>query len=316
MARSKHTDNCGIYKWINLVTGCVLIGQTGYTQGFFVRKGDYLTLLRREKYKGNVHFQRSWTKHTEKNFAFEIIEILPIGDLTIDQHKPVLTAREQFWVDYHRALPGGVYNQIGPVDSPNRGTKLSPERISFLSKINTGRKDSKETKMRKSEASKGKKKTPEHIKNAADARRALPMTERHRAHMENLNRDKKGKLPHPNLVAAAAISSAARKGVPRTPETKAKISEKTKGLERPDLKGVPRTQEVKDKISASNSGRARPELRGIPRTQEVRDKVSKTKLANSAKKKEIRATLLELILRGPGSHVVHENPHNLRQDAT
>src|SRR3989344_2847347 len=94
----------GIYKWTNLVTGRVLVGQTGSTVGFKKRKNNYMSELRRGIYN-NSYFQRSWNKHKEENFAFEILET-HLDNLS-------LTAREQFWLDYYRALSAGVYNNVG-----------------------------------------------------------------------------------------------------------------------------------------------------------------------------------------------------------
>lgn len=172
----------GIYIWKNLKTSRALIGQT---QDFEKRKSQYITDLKRNAY-GNTHFQRSWTKHGEENFRFEILEEV--------SNPAFLTAYEQSYLDYYRKLPGGVYNQVGPVDNPNRGRKtseetktkqslakkgkpsprkgvtLSAETIARISSSKTGSTTSRKgTKLSKehcdalSKGQKGKQLTPEHI---------------------------------------------------------------------------------------------------------------------------------------------------------
>ena len=141
--------NSGIYKWTNLVTKQVLIGQT---QNFKERHRIYLVKLKNNNFS-NTHFQASWNKHGQENFKFEILErVLNFN---------FLTAYEQFYLDYYRKLPGGVYNQIGPVDSPNRGRKYSQEHKDKLSKLHLGHKASEETKAKMSLAAKGKIKSLE-----------------------------------------------------------------------------------------------------------------------------------------------------------
>ena len=51
----------GIYGWFNLITGRVLVGQTGNTVGFIKRKAQYIYKLKAKKWE-NLHFQRSWNK--------------------------------------------------------------------------------------------------------------------------------------------------------------------------------------------------------------------------------------------------------------
>ena len=108
----------GIYKWTNLITGRALVGQAGSTTGFKRRRSNYVNALKKGTY-GNAYFQRSWDKHGEANFRFEVIQVIGDDDL--------LTKYEQLWVDHYRELPGGVYNDRGPVDAPRRGAKVTEE---------------------------------------------------------------------------------------------------------------------------------------------------------------------------------------------
>ena len=143
----------GIYLWRNLVTNRVLVGQT---INFNRRRLSYLSYLRNNNYKSNQYLQRSWNKHGEKNFRFEVLE--EIKDIT------TLTIREQYWLDYYRHYSYGVYNQVGPADNPNIGRKLSKATrkrmsLSKMGKPNLklrGRKISEAHKLAVSRATKGR----------------------------------------------------------------------------------------------------------------------------------------------------------------
>lgn len=144
----------GIYKWINLETGKVLVGQCGASTGFAARRSHYLSDLRKNKY-GNRHFQNAWNKYGESIFEFSVIEEIEDG---------YLTAREQYWVDFYRDSPSGVYNQVGPVDNPNRGARRSDEVRIRISEAKKGKASnrkgailSEETKRKISEANRGRK---------------------------------------------------------------------------------------------------------------------------------------------------------------
>lgn len=243
MARSKHTDDCGIYKWTNLVTGRVLVGQAGSTTGFTARKCTYFSQLRSGKYKTNNHFQRSFTKHGEANFSFEILERMPIGDLTIEQHKPILTAREQFWLDHYRALPGGVYNQVGTVDGPLRGSFRSSE-----------------TKAKMSVSMKGKKRDARARANISAAHTGVPWSEKRRATHERKKQEAAEALA--KLPVPAPKIPKKRGPVPGThspsEETRAKIGDANRGRPSPG-KGKTRAPEIGQKISAAKTGKEQTE---------------------------------------------------------
>lgn len=240
----------GIYKWTNLVTGQVLVGQAGSSGGFRKRYMNYVCDLRKGKY-GNTHFQRSFAKHGEYNFSFEILEVIPAADLAADQHKALLTAREQFWVDHYRFLAGGVYNQVGPVDSPSRGAKLGPL--------------SEEHKAKISAANKGKRK----------GLPAPPMTEEHK---ENIRKARAKQVIQPHVIEAMA---AANRGKSRSEEVKAKISAKNKG-KTSWRKGIPMSDDTKTKIGAANRGRPNPN-KGKKRDPAIGAKISATKMKNKDK---------------------------------
>jgi group I intron endonuclease len=162
----------GIYKWTNLKTGRVLIGQT---QDLKLRQQNYLSKLRRNTYTSNRHFQRSWNKHGEQNFIFETIELIE----DIDQ----LTTREQFWLDHYRSL-GLVYNQSGPVTVPYRGAKHSSEaraKMSINHKGMLGKHHSIETKLRMSLAKKGQPSNRKGFKHTEESKAKMSEAAKKRA---------------------------------------------------------------------------------------------------------------------------------------
>lgn len=119
----------GIYAWVNKVNGRMLIGQTGSSVGFKKRKKQYLYNLRNDR-QGNRYFKAAWNKYGAKNFQFIVLEKL--------DDDAVLTQYEQWYVDYYRSLPSGVYNFKGPADCPLRGYKFSDEEREQRSKALKG----------------------------------------------------------------------------------------------------------------------------------------------------------------------------------
>ena len=232
---------CGIYKWTNIKTGRVLVGQACHTTGFSRRKSQYLSDLRRGIYC-NKHFQKSFDKHGEQSFLFEELELMPIDDLALSEHSVLLTKAEQKWVDHYRQLSGGVYNQAGPVNSPLLGTKRSEETKEKLRMANKG----------KSPPNKGKKASPEA-----------------RARMSAAHIGKKGPVGvkrGPLSDEHKAKISASEKGRVFSAETKKKISDAKAGKKR-----GPMSQEQKDKISKANSGRP-AHNKGVAQSEETKRK--------------------------------------------
>lgn len=108
----------GIYKWENLVTGRVYVGQTN---NLHRRHGEEKSQLRNNRFGiNNRYLQASWNKHGEANFQYSVLETI-VCDVVAD--KSYITSREQWWYDFYGALSGGLYNQAGPVDAPNRGVE-------------------------------------------------------------------------------------------------------------------------------------------------------------------------------------------------
>ncbi len=105
----------GIYIIKNNTTQQVYVGQSSSLKA---RWTNHRNKLKTNKHP-NLHLQFSWNKHGES--CFEWILLQEISNLNF------LTSYEQSYLDYYRTLPGGVYNQKGPVDSPNKGRVTSDE---------------------------------------------------------------------------------------------------------------------------------------------------------------------------------------------
>lgn len=118
--------NIGIYRWVNLITGQSLIGQSSNIRK---RKYEYLRLLKKNKYLTNKYFQRAWNKYGEENFSFEILENCKIDNLTNN---------EQAWADHFKQIDVVLYN-VGEITSANRrGTKHSKETINKIKEYLNG----------------------------------------------------------------------------------------------------------------------------------------------------------------------------------
>jgi len=165
----------GIYKIENLVNGKLYIGAT--TRSFMERWSKHKSDLKKQRH-GNIHLQRSWDKHGETNFKFEILE-------NINNPSPKLLSEKE---EYYAKLLKSYYN-IAPFDRPfsiTYGRKLSPEHIEKLRKCQLGRIWTDEERKKLSISLKGHYQppcTPEHRKHLSDALKGKskkPFSEEHR----------------------------------------------------------------------------------------------------------------------------------------
>ena len=182
----------GIYGWFNLITGRVLVGQTGNTVRFIKRKAQYIYKLKAKKWE-NLHFQRSWNKYGASNFDFRVVEILS------DNLR--LTERENFWIEHYRNLQGGVYNQIGPADAPRRGAKNTIEHNMKTSLANRGKskpKQSIETIEKRRFKTIGLKRSEQARRNISAGKVGKGFSKKHR---ENLSLARKNKFKDPEFYS-------------------------------------------------------------------------------------------------------------------
>lgn len=147
-----------VYRIVNLKTGQCYVGSACR---FYYRQCGHISDLRKNKHHSK-YLQRSWNKHGEDSFAFEILEQVPI--------KSQLLQREQYWLDALRP----AYNSYPIAGSP-LGSKKTPEQIQAMkdriARFNPhiGSKRSAESRQRMSDAQK-KVITPDRIKAMHSAR--------------------------------------------------------------------------------------------------------------------------------------------------
>lgn len=135
-------DKSGIYRILNIKTKKQYVGSAVNLRK---RKATHLYQLRNKRHY-NIHLQRSFNKHGEENFIFEVLE-------EVDDIENILII-EQKWLDGFNKKK--LYN-IRHLASSNQGlrhTKQAKEKISS-SKIGTKR--SKRTREKISEKTRGNK---------------------------------------------------------------------------------------------------------------------------------------------------------------
>jgi group I intron endonuclease len=128
-----YLNSTGVYRIKNNVNGKSYIGSASYS--FRARWATHKSLLRRGIHH-NEHLQRSWTKHGEKSFSFEIImvcqqeECLPIEQLSINESDPEYNIA----IDVSRPTLGRKWGESQLAKM--KLLRLSQERKDHLREIN------------------------------------------------------------------------------------------------------------------------------------------------------------------------------------
>ena len=150
-------DNTGIYKIINIINNKIYIGSS---VNLYKRKKEHFNKLKKNIHK-NIHLQSSYNKYGEENFIFEIIEYI--------EDKYLLIGREQYWINEFKSYNRDNGYNICKIAGNTLGYKFTEEQKNNLSKVKKGKttwiKDKKlslETKIKMSEAKKGKVFSSEH----------------------------------------------------------------------------------------------------------------------------------------------------------
>lgn len=199
-----------VYRILNAQTGGFYIGST--RMGLARRKQHHLNDLRNNKHHC-LHLQRSFNKYGEASFYFDVIEF--VEDVT------TLVEREQHYLDTlsphfnsAKTAAGNYHKTSGWV-----GKKHKPETIVKM----TGQKRSTQTRENISTAMKGKKRTAF----SDDARQRMS-----HAHVGNKHSEETlGKIRgHRHTDEAKEKIRSAKLGVPRSEETRRKMSEATATL--------------------------------------------------------------------------------------
>lgn len=168
----------GIYKITNLIDNKVYIGQSKNLKS---RLGGHKSCLK-HNHHSNIYLQRAYNKYGAENFKFEIIE---------ECEEDKLTEREQYWIDFYGGMNSNSNYNFKEASSPGKFSELSRQKMSaaklgtkrekwVCEKLSqsfkghpgymTGKHHTEETKEKLRQLHLGKKQTPEHIKNATEAR--------------------------------------------------------------------------------------------------------------------------------------------------
>lgn len=239
MARS-FIARTGIYCIRNLVSGRCYVGSAKRIDH---RWKAHRHLLREGRHHSRS-LQRSWNKHGEACFAFEVLE--HILDLT------QLIVREQFWIDRLHAA------------DPKRGFNVSPTAGNCL-----GVKHSAETCAKRSAIMKGKPKSPEHRRAIGEAQKGKIIPEAQRAQLAEATRRHFAENPEARerMREVGRRNGKLTKGRVMSAEMRARNSEAQRRSEKARaavLRNLrPPTREV---IEKANAAAARA-LRGKPRAE-------------------------------------------------
>lgn len=159
-----------IYKTTNLINGKIYIGKTKRTTSSYYGSGTVL--------------QYAFKKYGKENFKRETID-------TADTYKE-LNEKEVYWIKYYKSTDKEVgYNRSLGGDG---FSGILPETIEKIRQIHLGRKNTKETKLKMSNAAKGKVKTKEHkeaLSEAWEKRRMEKPTKKET--LEKMSNSMKGK---------------------------------------------------------------------------------------------------------------------------
>lgn len=176
------TEESGIYQIVNLVNGKVYVGSASNIR---MRWNLHKSQLRRGKHH-SIKLQRSWSKHGEECFQFEVLEITGISELI---------QREQFWMDAKKAY----------IEGYNSSREAGRITIIFTA----------ETLAKRSASLRGLKRTPETKARMSAARKGIPMSE---AQKKKLSDALKGRPRPPHLVQATAAANRGKKAKPHVIE--------------------------------------------------------------------------------------------------
>lgn len=209
----------GIYKITN-PKGKIYIGQSRNIENRF------RSYMQKSQCKSQVKLKRSFNKYGIENHKFEIIELCDFN---------LLNKRERFWQDYYNVLENGL-NCV--LQSSDEKTRVHSE----------------ETRLKISEAKKGKVGTMKGRKHTEDAKLKMSIKSKGRilpkewADKARLNLEKsRGRKSTPESIEKRRQTIKANGGYKTTEETKEKIRKANTGLKRSD--------EVKKKISIAMKNR-------------------------------------------------------------
>ncbi len=115
-------NSAGIYQIINLVNGKIYVGSSN---NLYNRKKSHLSCLRNNRHE-NPHLQSAWDKYKERNFDFEILQI-------VKDYKSIVGC-EQFWLNSTCCTDRRYgYNIASNAQHPSLGLKKTEKTKKKLS---------------------------------------------------------------------------------------------------------------------------------------------------------------------------------------
>jgi group I intron endonuclease len=231
----------GIYSITSKATQKIYIGSS---RDVVDRWKQHQRSLRGGRHR-NAHLQSHFNKYGLDDLVFEVLEVEPNPVLRLGLETLMIRA---WW-------GGACFNQSKDANSGMGGRHLSPEHKAKIAAGLKGQKRTPESRARMSVAQKGSTKPPlsperkARISAATKGRVVGPHSAELRA---KISASKKGKPGHPHSAETKAKIAAANRGVPKSAETKIKLSAtaKKRGVQRPA--GWKHTPETRAKMSANH----------------------------------------------------------------
>lgn len=165
-------DTPGVYVIRNTASGRVYVGSSYRIR---LRWSGHKRLLRLDKHH-YAPLQRSWNKHGEAAFSFNVVEVV--------WHPDQLYIREQYWIDLMRAADEKLGFNILPRAGGPRGYKFSDAARAKMSASRKGKKKPPMTAAHLSAMSvgrRGRKCSAETCAKMSASKRGKSLSENHRA---------------------------------------------------------------------------------------------------------------------------------------
>lgn len=211
-----NTKVTGIYKITNILTGKYYVGSSSdiYHRWYIHR------CKLNNNHHANPHLQAAWNKYGPLAFRFEVVEMMPGGELE---------SAEQKYLDECRHHPDLSYNLSFDSIAPMRGRKMSLESRRRISESNMGKVMSEETR-----------------KKMSNIRIGMIFSDEHKSH---ISLSQIGRVPWNKGKVGVQIAWN-RGGLSYGAETRQKISIAKRGSPSP-FKGRHHSEESKAKLRAA-----------------------------------------------------------------
>lgn len=247
---------CALYEIWNTVNGKRYVGSSVNVRR---RWQNHVCDLRAGRH-GNPHLQAAWNQYGESAFVFLVLAVLEPSELQPTETR--LLGRVVGRAD--------CYNLCSSAEAPGRGQKRTPEHRARISAILrqrsrscyasvrralTGRSVSAETRERIRAARMGRKHSPATREKIGRSKRGTTLSSEHR---EKIGQALRGRKRDPAAVERTRLGLLGqRKGVPLTPDHRARISE---GLRRwhaqaeEERQTILRTRRIRSPVNHDQDG--------------------------------------------------------------